>query len=418
MRILYCLLIYALLPLTVFKLLWRSRKEPAYLHHWAERYGYYVTRPSAPILWLHCVSVGETRAAQPLVESLLAHYPHHQILITYTTPTGRATGNTLFSNRVLSAYLPYDTPFAVQRFLHHFQPALGALLETELWPNLIHACHRNHIPLMLINARLSPRSLRRYQHIRWLMCPSLRALSIIAAQSKADAERFTALGALEVQVMGNMKSDVIAPSVDVVAGNAMRVQLARSKVWLAASTRVGEEKLIIDAWASLKKPPLLILVPRHPERFVAVADLLDARGIRFVRRSQLGDAPLENDCQVLLGDSMGEMFRYMVAADIVLMGGSLLPFGGQNLLEALVLAKPVLIGEHTFNFADISVAAIQAGAARSVNIGNLATTVQELLADDHLCLRMSQAALILSAQRRGATQWIKLRIDSLLATGG
>jgi 3-deoxy-D-manno-octulosonic-acid transferase len=422
-RLLYSALLYILLPFTAMKLLWRGLRQPAYLNHWAERYGFYSQSVSQPLIWLHCVSVGETRAAKPLIESLLDKYPAHQILLTHGTPTGREAGKQLFPNekypRVSRCYLPYDTPSAVKRFLKHYKPALGLLLETELWFNLIAACKTQGIALLLVNARLSERSARGYAKIGRLSAQGLGSLSAIAAQTEQDANRLNALldKTGKVVVMGNLKFDVTPPLDDAERGHHLRSLLGLNRpVFLAASTREGEESLIFEAIASSKIPNLLtIIVPRHPQRFDEVATLLKKHNIPFCRRSEFSMGTVAGDipkCSVILGDSMGEMFTYYAACDVAFIGGSLLPFGGQNLIEACAMGKPVLIGPHTYNFSDATNFAVQAGAARRVNSSEeLANKLTMLMSDSETRKRMGDAALAFSKSAVGATH----KIMSLIA---
>lgn len=432
-RTVYTLLLYLLLPFTPLKLLWRGRKQAEYLAHWQERYGFYKQPAQQAIIWLHCVSVGETRAAEPLVKALIAKYPQYQILLTHTTPTGRATSQQLFGNRVQSAYLPYDVPCAVKRFLNHFQPSIGIIMETELWFNLIAACKQQHIPLLLVNARLSEKSALGYAKLGKLAQLGLQQLSTIAAQTEADEQRLRQLGAADVSIMGNLKFDVAPPDDAATQGAQLRdllvqpklvqPKLAQSKlaqpkpakprlaqhrpVFLAASTRDGEESLILEAVAKANIPNLLtIIVPRHPQRFDAVAELLTKQQLRFVRRSAVLDSlSTLGQADYVLGDSMGEMFTYYASCDVAFIGGSLLPLGGQNLIEAFSMGKPVLIGAHTFNFEQITNMAIAAGAALRVQDCNaLAQQLNTLFADAEKREAMATAARNFSQQNQGATQ--------------
>lgn len=414
-RLLYSLLLYMLLPLTPFKLLWRSLRQPEYRQHLTERYGFYSIHPQQPVIWLHCVSLGETRAAAPLVQALLAQYPQHRILLTHATPTGREAGEQLFGDRVDRVYLPYDTPDAVARFLDHFRPAIGLLMETELWFNLIAGCRARGIPLLLVNARLSERSARGYGKVPNLTRQGLQGLTAIGAQTEQDAARFRQLGAERVTVCGNLKFDVQPPADASSAGVALRSRFGARPVFLAASTRDGEEVLILDAVRQLQVPGLLtVIVPRHPQRFDEVAALLQKRGLRFARKSALS-AALPADIEVLLGDSMGEMFAYYAACDLAFIGGSLLPLGGQNLIEACAMGKPVLIGPHTFNFEQASEQAIAHGAAlRVADVLALASAVQQLLGDAEMRGRMAQAAQVFSASATGATQRIAALVTEQL----
>lgn len=403
---LYTALLNLLIPFALLKLWWRGRKQPDYRRHIPERFGIYKTpSPEAPVIWLHAVSVGETRAAAPLVDRLLQQYPDHQILLTHTTPTGRATGEQLFGDRVLRTYLPYDLPEAMQYFLEHFHPRIGLLMETELWFNLIAACAKRHTPLLLVNARLSEKSARGYARLRSLTHQGLQRLTVIAAQTEADAERLRALGAHNVTVTGNLKFDVIPPTDAAALGEVLRQRFGHARpVFLAASTREDEEALILDAVQSMHIPGLLtVIVPRHPQRFDEVANLLQKRGLGFARRS--ANAPVPADCRIVLGDSMGELHAYYAACDVAFIGGSLLPYGGQNLIEACAMEKPVLIGPHTYNFEDVTRMAISAGAALQVNDPQaLANEVSRVLSNGEVQARMATSALAFSRSQGGAVE--------------
>ena len=413
MRHLYTALWCVALPLVLLRLWWRGRREPGYREHWRERLGFYGARgASVHTLWVHAVSVGETRAAEPLIDALLAAYPDSRIVLTHMTPTGRATGRALFGRhgaRLVQAYLPYDIPFMVRRFIAHFAPRICILMETEVWPNLIAACGER-VPVALVNARLSARSLRRGQRFGALMSDAARSLALVAAQTEADAERVRSLGAPRVEVTGSIKFDVVAPDAALATGAWLREQIGVRPVLLCASTREGEEALILDACAALWDVPgnvLLVIVPRHPQRFDEVEALVAARGLALQRRSALeasGGSGVASATRVLLGDSMGEMFAYYRACDVAFIGGSLLPLGGQNLIEACALGKPVLIGPHTFNFALATEEAIAAGAALCVE-GNreLVSTAAKLLVDDGLRGQMGVQARDFAERHKGAT---------------
>jgi 3-deoxy-D-manno-octulosonic-acid transferase len=405
-RLLYSVLFYLMQPLVWLRLAWRARKQPEYLQHVGERYGFYARAPQRPMLWLHAVSVGETRAAEPLIKALLAEYPDHELLLTHMTPTGRATGGELiakYGERLFNAYLPYDLPDACARFLDHYKPRVGVIMETELWPNLIATAQRKDVPIVLVNARLSAKSQRGYLRLQPLVAPALQALRAIAAQTPADAERLLAIGAPQVRVLGNLKFDV-APSPEKLAlGEEWRQAIGARPVWLAASTREGEEALILDAFAKLDLPGLLLLlVPRHPQRFAEVAALIEARGLKLCRRSE-GRLP-NAETQVWLGDSMGEMPAYFALADVALIGGTLLPFGGQNLIEAAACGCPVIVGPHTYNFAQATDDAIACGAARRVaDVEGAASEAQRLLSEKDALRAMKVAASEFSQAHRGAT---------------
>lgn len=404
-RFLYTLLLYCILPFTPLKLWWRGIRQPEYRQHWAERYGFYQLNTNKPIIWLHCVSVGETHAAAPLIKSLQQRYPKHQILLTHTTPTGRAASEKLFGADVLRVYLPYDVPDAVYRFLRHFKPQIGMLMETELWFNLIAACRAKQIPLFLVNARLSEKSAKAYAKVSNLTKQGLRNLTSIAAQTEDDAARFIALGAENIETLGNLKFDVSPPNNAQALGEKLRILLGENRpVLLAASTREGEEAFIIKAVKQLNIPNLLtLIVPRHPQRFDEVASLLKLQGLNYVKRSSL-NSPLSKEIEVVLGDTMGEMFTYYAACDVALIGGSLLPFGGQNLIEACAMHKPVILGQHTYNFKWAAEQAVEQGAAMRLELNNLDTGIRRIITDQVLQQQMGEVAYQFSHSASGASE--------------
>ena len=418
-RAIYTLLWWFALPLLPLRLWWRGRREPSYRAHVGERFGRYAGAArvaGGDVLWIHAVSVGETRAVAPLIERLARERPRRTILLTHMTATGRETGYALFGNRVVQAWLPYDIPFAVRRFLAHFRPRAGLLVETELWPNLTAAAARAGIPLLLVNARLSERSARGYARIAALSRPLLGALAGIAAQTPDDGERLRALGAREVVVTGNLKFDVDVPPDMRARGRALRARFGTDRpVIVLASTREGEEALLFDALARATLPAraLVVVVPRHPQRFDAVAALARERGFACARRSAEG--PIAEDVRVVLGDSMGEMFAYYAASDVAFVGGSLLPLGGQNLIEPIAAGVPTLIGPHTFNFAQASEAAEAAGAALRVrDADELFAVAARLLADETARAHMRRSCDAFLAAHRGAIDrlwaWLAPRI--------
>lgn len=424
-RTLYTLLLYLLLPFTPLKLLWRGRKQPEYLQHWRERYGFYALQLQKPVIWLHCVSVGETRAAAPLIQALLQQYPNHQILLTHTTPTGRETSKALFSNQdsVSRVYLPYDVPCAVKRFLTHFKPAIGILLETELWFNLIAGCKQRRIPLLLVNARLSEKSAHGYTKLGRLVSEGLQSLSAIAAQTPVDAERLNSLIANQgsmhtnnISVVGNLKFDVQPPQDTAAQGQRLRGLLGTHRaILLAASTRDDEEAMIIDATTTANVPSLLtIIVPRHPQRFNEVETLLQQRSLHYQKRSNLHE-PIADKTQYILGDSMGELFSYYAACDVALIGGSLMPFGGQNLIEAAAMGKPILIGPHTHNFADITKNGVLSGAVIQLqNTTELREKIEFLFNNKAKRTEMGEAGLNFNQASTGATVKVMLLITRYL----
>jgi len=409
------------MPLVLLRLWRRGRQEPGYRAHVAERLGFYprLAEPHIPLLWVHAVSVGETRAAEPLIDALLQAYPGHRVLLTCMTATGRATGAQVFgrhAGRVLQSFLPYDTGWMCARFLRHFRPAVCILMETEVWPNLIEQCRRHKVPVMLANARLSARSLRRGQRFGALLRPAAEAIDVVGAQSEADAQRLLAFGARQVAVTGSLKFDVQPPADIVERGLAWKRAVGSRKVLLCASTREGEEPLILDALAKLGQADwLTIIVPRHPQRFDEVAQMIAARGLRLRRRSGLEQGFQIDGVDVVLGDSMGEMFAYYAVCDVAFIGGSLLPLGGQNLIEAFALGKPVLIGPHTFNFQVITEDAVRDGAA--VRVDDAVTLLRQwsaLIADENAMADMAQAATAFARQHQGATGRTLALVEPLL----
>lgn len=407
MRLLYSLLWLLVLPLAFLHLLWRARRQPEYLRHWRERLGWVKPWRGGARLWLHAVSVGETRAAAPLITAWRIRHPDCAILLTHTTPTGRATGLELFGTQgIEQAYLPYDFPPLVHLFLRRARPDLGVIMETELWPNLFAACQQRNIPLFLVNARLSEHSARGYARFDSLTGKALRNLRGLAAQTDDDARRFGELGAGQVMVYGNLKFDVTPPADTLLRAQALRRQFGDRFVWLAASTREGEETVLLDMFDRLQAADvLLLLVPRHPQRFAEVARLIAQRGQPWGRRSEQTDDPLPDGVRVYLGDSMGEMAVYYAAADIAYIGGSLLPFGGQNLIEAAAAGCPALIGPHTWNFAEAAEQAVESGAAmRVADVEALLAAVLNLHADVAARKAMASTGRAFAARNRGATE--------------
>jgi 3-deoxy-D-manno-octulosonic-acid transferase len=421
LRLLYRALWWVVAPLAVLRLVIRSRRERGYREHIGERFGFArgrVPEDDAPLIWVHAVSVGETRAAQPLIAALMQARPDARVLITHMTPSGRATSTQLFGDRVLRCYLPYDLPHAVRRFLRAWRPSLGIVMETEVWPTLIDECRAADVPLVLTNARMSARSFKRAARFGAAGREVFGGFTRVLAQSPSDAERLTALGARNVAVLGNLKFDMATPPDIVARGRAWRAAIGPRPVWVAASTREGEEALVLDAFGALAtEDALLILVPRHPQRFDEVAALVERRGMRAVRRSAWGGAaqaaaaaasvasePLRRDVTVLLGDSMGELGAYYAASDVAFIGGSLLPLGGQNLIEACAVGVPVLIGPHVFNFSQATADAVAAGAAVQVaDPADLARVLGELFADKSRRVAMGAAASAFASRHRGAT---------------
>jgi 3-deoxy-D-manno-octulosonic-acid transferase len=425
LRAIYRALWWLVAPLAVVRLLVRSRKERGYREHIGERFGCGPGRTpddTAPLIWVHAVSVGETRAAQPLIDALMAARPDARILLTHMTPSGRATGEQIFGTRVVRCYLPYDMPGAVRRFLRAWRPTLGLVMETEVWPTLIDECRRADVPLVLTNARMSARSYKRAAKFGAAAREVFGGFTRVLAQSPSDAERLTALGARQVAVLGNLKFDMTTPPERIARGRAWREAIGTRPVWVAASTRENEEALVLEAFSAMRTlGALLILVPRHPQRFGEVETLVAKSGFACVRRSAwAADAgaghsaapaagqpvapALPAEVTVLLGDSMGELGAYYAASDVAFIGGSLLPLGGQNLIEACAVGVPVLIGPHVFNFTQATADAVAAGAAQQVaDPADLARTLDALFADPARRIAMGAAGAAFAARHRGAT---------------
>jgi len=392
-RTLYTLLLRLVLPLVLARLWWRGRAEPLYREAVGERLGHYDGDRPEKLIWIHAVSVGESRAAAPLVRALAGAFTDHGILMTCTTAAGRETIKQVYGESVLVAYLPYDLPEAVQHFLEYYRPRLGILMETELWPNLLAQCARNGVPMLLANARLSMRSARGYRRWGALARPAIGALAGVCAQTAEDAARLRELGARNVEVTGNLKFDVEPDAAQLAAGRAWRARLARPVV-LLASTREDEEDPLLAA-ARFERA-LLVVVPRHARRFDEVARWAQSR------RTQ-APLPAPGD-RVHLGDTMGEMAFYYAACDVAVIGGSFAPLGGQNLIEALAAGAPVIVGPHMYNFAEATRLAVAAGAAVQVRDTRQAMErAAQLLADDDARARMSEAGRTLCAAHRGAT---------------
>ena len=412
-RVAYALIWWLALPFAIVRLAWRNRRQRGYLDHLGERFGYYRPRREGPYLWIHAVSLGETRAAIALIEALRVRYPTHNVLVTHMTPTGRAASRDAFGDSIERAWLPYDVGFAVRRFLGHYRPDFGVLLETEIWPRLLEEGRRRSIPIVLANGRMSHRSASRYARVASLTHWAMSNIRGIAAQTADDARRFARLGGPTPAVLGNVKFDLDVAQSMIDLGRTLRERIGPRMVWVAGSTREGEEAALLDAFSgsTAGADVLLVIVPRHPQRFDEVAALAQSKGLATQRRSE--DAPIDPATRVLIGDSLGEMLAYYVAADLVIMGGSLLPFGGQNLIEACAVGRPVIVGQHTYNFDEASRGAIAAGAALRVRNAYEAMQSAALLASDaQRRAAMGQKALDFVAAHRGAVGRIVDWIDA------
>jgi len=394
---LYTLLLRLAMPAVLLRLWWRGRREPGYRRHVAERFGrYFEARRERPLIWVHAVSVGEARASAGLVRALAAEHPGHEVLVTCTTAAGRDALKSLHGESVAVAWLPYDLPGAVRRFLEHYRPALAVLVETELWPNLLAACAAFDVPVMLANARLSERSARGYDRLAALARPAVASLALVCAQGEADAARLRALGARRVVTAGNLKFDSVVVEEKRAEGREWRRALGRPAV-LLASTRDGEEAALLEALERRPSDVLVVVVPRHPSRFAEVAALAQAR-------RSAGDRPVAAT-RVFLGDTMGEMDFYYAAADVAVIGGSFAPLGGQNLIEACAAGVPAVLGPSMFNFEEATRLALEAGAAlQAPDAAGAAREVLDLLSDPARRAKMGEAGRALCAAHRGATR--------------
>lgn len=406
MRILYSILFYLALPYIFLRLLWRSRNAPDYRKRWLERLGF-CPHETSQCVWVHAVSLGETIAAVPFIKALKKRYPDLPLLVTNMTPTGAARVKAVFGNTVLQSYVPYDLPDAVLRFLKRTNPSIAIIMETELWPNLVAECKKREIPLMIANARLSEKSAKGYQRVASLTREMLANVTIIAAQAEADAERFIALGAPRecVKITGNLKFDLELPA-DLPAKSAvLRTQLGMDRlIWIAASTHPGEDEIIFNAHKRILEKinnALLILVPRHPERFEAMTELSKQQGFETARRSL--NQPVTEKTQVYVSDTMGEMMLMYSVCDVAFVGGSFVPVGGHNMLEPAVLSKPILTGPHLFNFSEISEMLFKAnGMIKVENANQLAEEVVKFFSDKDYREKIGKNAESVVAANRGS----------------
>jgi 3-deoxy-D-manno-octulosonic-acid transferase len=407
MRSLYSLLLYAAMPVVLLYLLLRGLRSPDYLRRWPERFGFFDPPPRTGGIAVHAVSMGEVNAASELVKSLADRYPDDPIYFTTFTPTGSERVRNLFGDRVFHVYAPFDLPGAVRRFFACLQPRLLVILETEIWPNFIHEARGRGIPAVIANARISPRSFARYQRFRRLTASALHAVSHVAAQSRSDAERLIALGAAEARtsITGNLKFDLQLPPDLLDEGAALRRAWGADRpVLVAGSSHEGDERPLLTAFGRLlqaRPEALLVLVPRHPERFGKAALLAADAGLRVARLSEGEGCPPTAQCFVV--DAMGELLRYYAACDVAFVGGTLEPIGGHNVLEPAALAKPVLFGPHTANVADIAGELQETGAGiRVADEAALEKTLLELFGDRKRRARMGQAGLELVRSGQGA----------------
>ncbi len=420
MRGLYSLVLTMLAPLVLLRLWLRGRRAPAYRQRWPERFGFVPRIEGCPI-WVHAVSVGEAQAAAPMIKALLRDHPDIPVVVTTTTPTGSERVKALFGDQVAHVYMPYDLPGAVKRFLQRVAPRMVLIMETEIWPNLFHFCSRDGVAIVIANARMSARSARGYRRLSALTARTLAQVNLIAAQERGDADRFIELGARSEQVVvtGSIKFDITLPASLREQGEVLRREILGSEraVWIAASTHAGEDELILDAFAMIRErqpAALLVLVPRHPERFGPVAALCREHGFRVVQRSE--GVACRAETEVFVGDTMGEMMLFYAASDVAFIGGSLVPVGGHNMLEAAALALPVVYGPHMFNFEAIQRMFLEVGASRQVdNVEDLADVVAAWLGDADQRCRVGQQGLNLVQGNRGALSRLLALIERQLA---
>ena len=420
MRTVYALLTYLMLPLYALYWVLRGLGNKAYWDRLGQRYGFGFPKLRDGAVWVHAVSVGEVQAAAPLVRALQRRFPQRDVLVTTMTPTGAARVKSLFADSVYHCYLPFETTYAVRNFFDAAKPALALVMETEIWPNLYHICGERRIPLVLVSARISPKSVTRY---RWLLPMFKEALShgiLIAAQGEADAKRFLSLGAAPERtwIMGNIKFDIELPEDLRARGEGIRAELlGRDRpVWIAASTHDREEEQVLDAHRELllKIPDaLLVLVPRHPERFSAVQALLKRR--KFEHVSRMSGQPCRQSTQVFLGDTMGELPVFYAASDVAFVGGTLVPIGGHNLLEPGALGMPVVTGPHLFNTQDIADLFADSGASVMVrDASTLAAAVVPLLKDAGARAEIGRKGRRIVEANRGALQRLMVLLNPLV----
>ncbi len=420
LRFLYTLTMYLMTPVILYRLAARGLKYRRYFSRWRERFGFFADPGLHDSIWVHAVSVGEVNAAVPMIEALMRTYAGSPFVVTTVTPTGSERVQKLFGDRVFHVYLPYDLPASVKRFFDRIRPRLAVIMETEIWPNLFITCRERGIPIVVTNARLSERSLKGYGPVRPLARRAIRCATFVAAQSPTDAERLRVLGAAvsRLAVVGNLKFDMAVPASLAETGAAMRASWGGQRpVWIAASTHEGEELPVLKAHtAVLQRFPdaLLLIVPRHPERFRAVAAA--CRSLGFTTRTRSEDVDADERCQCFVVDTMGELLQFYAVADIAFVGGSLEPIGGHNLLEPAALGRAVIVGPHTFNTEEVTDSLIAANAVlRVANAEELGAGVNRLFTHDDERRAMGEAAQAVLERERGAVERTLRIVEQVLA---
>jgi len=422
LRRIYSFIIYLLIPFVVLRLFWLGFRNPDYRRRWKERFGFPDKITSQDrIIWLHAVSVGEVQASRPLVNGLMEEYPDYKILITTMTPTGADSVKQYFGESVRQLYVPYDLPVAIKHFISVIEPSILIVMETELWPNLFHYCHKNNIPVIVVNARMSEKSAKGYRRFSSLIRPMLEKVSLVVAQGEKDAERMIALGADKdkVSVTGNLKFDIHLPHSVTEQAQALRRYFSVNRpVWIAASTHEGEEKIILDALDKVlqrQSQCLLVIVPRHPGRAAAVRELCIKRNFKVLSKSD--NRECDENVKVFILDTLGELPMYYAAADVAFVGGSLTEIGGHNMLEPACLALPVIMGPHVFNFQEISQLLLDEGAAWKVsNADELSIKVSGLLADANLRHNTGERGRNIVLKKRGNVEKIMELIREFFKT--
>ncbi|OUS24030.1 3-deoxy-D-manno-octulosonic acid transferase [Gammaproteobacteria bacterium 45_16_T64] len=406
-RWLYSVVFYLAIPVVLYRLHKRGKQNPAYRERKAERFGFYTQEPVEKSVWIHTVSVGELIAAQPLIEQMIAEHENNPVVITTMTPTGSDQVRAIFGDRVLHVYLPYDLPDAMNRFLDTFNPIISVVMETELWPNMIHYTSRRNIPVIVANARLSEKSAVGYGKVGLLVRPMLREISVIAAQAAPDGERFVELGLppASLKVTGTVKFDLTVDDKLKNTAADLRACWGKSRpVLIAASTHEGEDIQVLDGFRLIQRQienALLVIVPRHPERFESVAELIEQQGWKLARHSDPDS--LSDDMNVVLGDTMGELLRMLGASDVAFIGGSLEPIGGHNMLEALAVGTPAITGPHVFNFQVVADLLAELGVLSTVTTSiGLGEAALSLLQDQQARADLAEKGLKVVADNRGA----------------